>query len=321
MKRSLAFVVLVFAFVAALGLRANAVAPVTCGSLPSHTGSNIVTFKLTHDLICGPSFDPAIDMPDDTILDLGGHTLTGSGSGHGVDAIGKDHVTVRNGTIKNFVTPVFFQSGNQNHATHLTLVSGNSAVTANGTSNALISMNKITGAGVACVEVTGADNTTVRSNTISCTARGVEIDSSSTGTFVTGNRIKGGTIGVMVNTGGTSNTRVIKNSIKGAGTGVDMSGSAANANILRNTVKGSTANGIRVELGADLIDVGGNKTNGNTADGIRIESTSSGIQVGGNTANSNGNLGIEAVAATDDAGGNKAKANGNDFECAGVICL
>jgi hypothetical protein len=321
MKRSLTFVVLAFVFITGLGVRAQAATPVTCGALPSHVGSNIVTFKLTHDLTCAPSFDPAIAMPDDTVLDLNGHTLSGqAGSGHGVEAIGKDHVAVQNGTIKGFVTPVFFQDGNQNHATRLTLQSGNSAVTVNGTSNALIANNKISGAGVACVDVIGASDTTVKSNKISCTANDVKIESTSTDTFVTGNRITGGTIGVNVVTGGLAFSRVTTNKIRGSGTGIDVGGAAVNENILNNVVKGSTGNGIVVESGADAIDVGGNTANHNGNDGILIQSNSPGIQVGDNTANGNGNYGIEAVPATDDAGGNKAKGNDNDFECLSVIC-
>jgi hypothetical protein len=47
---------------------------------------------------------------------------------------------------------------------------------------------------------------------------------------------------------------------------------------------------------------------------------SDGVTIEGNKANSNGDLGIEAPAASIDGGGNKAHGNGDGRECVGVRC-
>jgi parallel beta-helix repeat protein len=53
-------------------------------------------------------------------------------------------------------------------------------------------------------------------------------------------------------------------------------------------------------------------------DGIRIDAP--GTVVARNTANDNGNLGINAVPGTVDAGGNRASGNGNPLQCVNVFC-
>jgi len=321
MKRRLVLLVVAALFLCGVGMRAEAAFPITCGTaLPDEPGPGNVTFKLTHNLTCAPSFDPALSLGDHTTLNLNGHVLTGSGSGNGVQAIGKDHATVTNGTIKSFVTPVFFEFGNQNHATRLTLFGGSAEVNANGTSHALIANNKMHGFGLTCVEVNSASETTVQSNTMNCSTNGVKIDNASTNTKVSGNVIHAGTIGVNVNTTGSASTRVVANVVGGGATGIDIGASGDEESITGNRVSGASSDGIHVASGATTIAIGGNTSSGNGNDGIFVQSSDAGTSVGDNVTNNNGNYGIEATAATDDAGGDKAKGNGRFLQCIFVLC-
>jgi hypothetical protein len=321
MKRSLIFVLLSLVFVSGVGLQADAVPAVHCGAvLVNPNPPKVKVFHLKHNLNCAPSFDPAIALGDDTTLDLGGHTLSGGGTGHGVDAIGLDHATVQNGSIKSFVTPVFFQDGNQDHATHLTLVGGAAEVNLNNTSHALVSNNKMKGIGLTCIEVNGADTSTVRSNKMSCSTNGIKIDNAATNTLVTRNKISAGTIGIDLNTTGPAFNRITGNRVRGGTTGIDVSGAAVDESITGNKITGASSDGIHVASGAQTIAIGGNSSNGNTHDGIFVQSSDVGTSVGDNVANDNGNYGIEATGNTDDAGGDRAKGNGQFFQCLFILC-
>ena len=77
------------------------------------------------------------------------------------------------------------------------------------------------------------------------------------------------------------------------------------------------------------LDLGGHTVSGDGSggQGIRDFGSDDGIQVdhatthvGQNTANRNGDLGIEAIAGTIDAGGNRAKQNRNHAQCVNVSC-
>ena len=61
-----------------------------------------------------------------------------------------------------------------------------------------------------------------------------------------------------------------------------------------------------------------NIANANSDDGIDTDNPQTTIT--GNIANNNGDLGIEAVVGTTDGGGNVASGNGNPAQCVGVSC-
>jgi len=320
MKRSLILIVLSMVFVTGLGLRAEAKVAVTCGvTLPDENTDT--TFTLKRDLKCPGAADPAIALGDHTILDLNGHTLTGSGTGDGVRASAKDHSTVKNGTIKNFIVPVFFANGNADHATRLTLQQFAIGVDLFETTRALVSrVHMSNGGATECVAVEAASDSVVQANRMSCTATGVKIDGASDDTLVSGNRLTGGTIGVNINTTGTAATRVVANVIRGGATGVDVAATGVDEIITGNDVAGASSDGIHVASGAQTIGIASNATHGNTHDGIFVQNADEGTSVGDNTANSNGNYGIEATAATDDAGGDKAMGNGQFGQCLFIVC-
>ncbi|MET4639541.1 hypothetical protein ABIE24_002786 [Mycetocola sp. 2940] len=97
-----------------LGASPAAAAPVlTCGS----TVTTDVT--LTADLHC-PSGDGLI-LGSNVTLDLGGHSLTGSGSGVGVQTefLSEGGNTIRNGTIENWGTGILLQEQNPNHVPYI----------------------------------------------------------------------------------------------------------------------------------------------------------------------------------------------------------
>ncbi len=319
MKRMLGVVALSIALVAGLGLRAEAAFRVGCGSvLPDQTKDTV--FHLKHNLTCPSSFDPAITLGDHTILDLKGHRLNGSGTGDGVDAIGKDHAAVRHGSITNFVTPVNFSNGNADQATRLKILGGFAAVNLNGTSHALVAKNRFTVVGLTCVDITDASDTTLLSNRMSCHMNGVTIGGASMNTLVDRNRISHGAVGIDINTTGLAFTRVIGNTVRGGTTGIFVAATGVNETITGNKVAGASSNGIDVPSGALTIAIGGNASNGNGHDGISVLNNDAGTSIGGNVANGNGNYGIEATAGTDDAGGNRAKANGAFYQCIFVVC-
>jgi len=318
MKR-VAFVLALVAFVGGLSIRAEAAIVVQCGTAIPDQPTDTV-FKLKHNLTCQPAFDPAISLGDHVILDLGGHTLQGSGTGDGVKANAKDHSTVRNGTIKNFVAGVVFSNGNADTASRLTLANGSSDVDFNGTSKGVVSRSTMSGSGFACVSVVAADGTTIQSNRMTCNANAVNLSSSPTETLVQKNRISATAIGINVNTTGLANTRIVSNVIRGGSRGIDVLANAVNTSIIGNNVAGASLDGIRVLSGALTTAIGSNVTDSNTHDGILVQSSDAGTSVGGNTANNNGNYGIEATAGTDDAGGDRAKGNEQFLQCIFVLC-
>lgn len=68
-------------------------------------GATIVAdLQLVHDLTC--SGDGLIVGADGIKLKLNGHTITGSGTGVGIDVTGHDNVSISGGTVRNFATGV-----------------------------------------------------------------------------------------------------------------------------------------------------------------------------------------------------------------------
>ena len=76
--------------------------------------------------------------------------------------------------------------------------------------------------------------------------------------------------------------------------------------------------GIHIQPGPTRTFVLENFVTDSEYDGIRVEAP--GTVVGRNTANDNGELGINAVLGTVDAGRNSASGNGNPLECVNVLC-
>jgi parallel beta-helix repeat protein len=76
------------------GAIANAAAQALCGA------EIVADFRLDHDLTCAG--DAFIVGADDITIDLDGHTLTGAGTGIGINVTGRSRVSIKRGTISNF---------------------------------------------------------------------------------------------------------------------------------------------------------------------------------------------------------------------------
>ena len=87
---------------------------VSCGdTLTAHT-------QLDSDLVC--SGTALIIGADGITVDLKGHSLTGNGTGIGIDnTAGYDYVTIKNGVIEGFGYGVFLTNASYNELKHLTV--------------------------------------------------------------------------------------------------------------------------------------------------------------------------------------------------------
>jgi len=269
---------------------------------------------LTADLSCGG--DGLIVAAPGVTLDLGGHTLTGPGrrrfpateTAVSVSATG---VTVRNGTIQDFVSGVS-SSGPRTHVSGLSVVRTQVGVTL------------------------GSDGNHIRGNLVANTGTGVRLDGDDN--LIDGNALRRTGLGVIVARG--SNNRVAGNSIVGDGNpdyGIFLTSLSSGTEVSGNSVSGqpgrtgihatgfdSRVTGNQVFGNLDGISVRwgtvtGNMVFSNLEDGIDLELSAS-VVVSGNTAFGNRHLGIRGGSGAVDGGGNRAFRNGDPRQCTGVVC-
>jgi hypothetical protein len=315
MKRSALLLVVLLVSTFGLTVRADAAGGPNCGD------TIMRSTKLRHNLNC--SVSPALTIGADNItLNLDHHTLAGLPISIGIFADGKDHVTVKGGTVRNFGTGIKFMNGNADHALRVTIVNDATGITLDGTSNALVSKNKLSRVQQGIADISGTMDDVIVSNRISSINFGIALTGPATRTVVAGNHLSSGGIDDIAT--GNSFDRITRNTITGAATGIVVGAFTANQQIDTNRLVRSTQDGINITNGAAELTVFGNRAIGNGNDGIDDASTALGIHIGDNDAVRNGNFGIEAQPETDDAGGNRAKRNGHVthavFQCVEVVC-
>ena len=264
-------------------------AVVTCGT--------VVTTSITLTSNLGPCpGDGLIAGADNITIDLGGYTISGTGSGAGVRVAQRTGVTVTKGTIQGFHTGVVLDESTYSTVSKLVLRDNIRGVNVAGSNGNLVEKNTILNSGLDAIRLGLSANNVISKNTLSGNVFGIGVADFSTGNLVEKNVIRDTRgFGVAVFSDSDSN-RIEKNDVQ-------------------RTLQGD---GINVSFDSDLTLIFKNIANVNSDDGIDTDNSQTTIT--GNIANNNGDLGIEAVAGTTDGGGNLASGNGNPAQCVGVSC-
>ena len=262
---------------------------VTCGTVVT------TSITLTSDL--GPcAGDALIAGADNITINLGGYTISGTGSGAGVRVAQHSGVTVTSGAIQGFHTGVVLDESTTSTVTRLVLRNNVRGVNLAGSDNNLIEKNTILNSGLDAIRLGLSANNLVTKNTLTGNVFGIGVADFSTGNLVEKNLLRDTRgFGVAVFSDSDSN-RLEKNDVQ-------------------QTLQGD---GISVSPDSDLTLILKNIASLNNDDGIDTDNPQTTIT--GNVANNNVDLGIEAVAGVTDGGGNLASGNGNPAQCVGVSC-
>jgi parallel beta-helix repeat protein len=263
---------------------------VACGSL--------ITTDTTLDSNVGPCIgDALIVAADGVTLDLGGHTVSGAGTGAGVRVARHTGVEVMNGTSEGFDTGLVLDEADRHHIWSLILRDNlRQGITVAGSDANVIEKNSILDNDGDAIRLGLSDGNVVRKNVAVGNVFGIGVADGSDGNLVEKNSVSATDVfGIAVFSNSTNN-RVEKNDVVGTllGDGIIVASDSSGTRITKNVASGNADDGIDVE----------NQTTTVTA----------------NTANGNADLGIEAVPGTRDGGGNRASGNGNPAQCTGVTC-
>jgi parallel beta-helix repeat protein len=302
---------------------------------------------LDSDLLDCPGDGVVIGAPGIT-LDLGGHTIDGTGAGSGGqgvdDSAGHDGVTVSGGTIQEFQAAVYLEDADGSRVRRLTLTDSGSGVWLTNSDAGVIERNTLLDAGIA---VFGSDDNVIRANRVSgpgtaiilwggpgpsydptertviernsLVGNGVGIASIFTAqTVIRANEVTGSTGDGGILEAGT--LTVIEDNTVSESTQLGISIAGNNNRAGRNRVTGNGTDGITVAGGTGSAGtvLERNVASGNGDDGIDVNSSSATITR--NTADDNADLGIEAEPGVTDGGGNRARGNGNPVQCLNVSC-
>ena len=302
---------------------------------------------LDSDLLDCPGDGVIIGAPGIT-LDLGGHTIdgTGVGDGHyGVDDQGFDGITVTGGRIQEFFSAVYLDDANANVVRNLTVTSTGQAIYLEHADGNLIERNVVTSSGNGVYVLNAGKDNVIAANSFTGGGGGVTLVGSMSEGFeidrtrIERNRLSGNFTGyvaileantllranrVVDNTdlgiAEAGNGSLIEgNTVTGNGIGISISGLSNRAS--RNRVTGNGGDGITIGGGTAALNtvLERNVASGNGDDGIDANGISP-ATITRNTANENADLGIEAEPGVTDGGGNKARRNGNPAQCTGVSC-
>jgi parallel beta-helix repeat protein len=269
-------------------------APATADALACGT---VVTTSITLTGDLGPcTGDALIAGADGITIDLGGHTISGTGTGAGVRVAQRTGVTVTNGTIQGFHTGVVLDESTYSTVSKLVLRDHIRGVNVAGSDLNLVEKNTITGSGLDGIRLGLSADNVISKNTLSGNVFGIGVADWSTGNLVEKNVLR--------------DTR---------GFGVAVFSDSDSNRIEKNDVQRTTGgDGINVSGDSDNTAVSKNIASFNSDDGIDTDNAQTTIT--GNIADHNGDLGIEAVSGTTDGGGNLASGNGNPAQCTGVTC-
>jgi parallel beta-helix repeat protein len=255
-----------------------------------------------------------------TILDLGGHTIDGTGDGRGVSASSEDEetaATVQNGRVQEFRWGVLIIGGEGAAVRNVTGTDNFIAIALAGGVDALIERVSTTRNSAGSINLSDQVRPVVRRNRIYGNAGGIGGGLIREGTF-TQNRIHdnefGGMGWVSFRDGEISNNYIGRNGTYGM-----YFEDPSDHNLIRgNDLLDNGGDGLFMDQFTGPNTIEGNHAHRNGDDGLDVND--SGSTLTGNKANRNADLGIEAVPGTIDGGVNKAKRNGNPAQCTGVTC-
>jgi parallel beta-helix repeat protein len=216
-------------------------------------------------------------------LDLGGHTISGSGTGDGVYVQGQSNVSIHDGGVQGFVIGVELQRTLDGKITNVTASQNRDSGIA-------------TGSGTAGLTVMGCTANQNRNN-------GVIFGGDSRSNTVTNSTMTLNAWGITICCGAFANT-VANNTANGNVGGISLGDTSF------NTVTGNTASGNNCQ-GIDLWNTRQTTVSGNTIDqngcfGIMLHGNSFGNTVGGNSLTANNN---EAIDVFDNSSQNTIQDN------------
>jgi parallel beta-helix repeat protein len=267
-------------------------------------GDTITTdARLTRDLNNCPA-DGVIIGAAGVTLDLDGYTIDGVGAVGGIgvnNSGGYDDVTVKDGTVHQFLVGIRLQDAEENRLSRLT-----------------VSVN----AGPGIAVVTSDDNRIERVSSADNDGDGISLDDSDDNRVWRSSASDNLGSGITVTVGSDDN-RIERSSFIRNGTfGIAIEQNSDDTRLERNTAIANQQDGIFVQndsFGTRVRrNVANQNGNQNGDHGIDVENAATTITR--NTANENADLGIEAVAGVSDGGGNRARGNGNAAQCMGVVC-
>ncbi|GCE77533.1 right-handed parallel beta-helix repeat-containing protein [Cellulomonas biazotea] len=323
-----------------------------------------VDTRLRADLVCDGA---GLRVGPGVTLDLGGHTVRGSGAGVGVAVASEGTVRVRNGTlagwgegIATYAVPdtdtgplvvdrvrftgnvtgllasgedgtgLYGKDATVTRSTfrdntwgllalwHIEVDVQRTTFASNGTGvEAGDSQVDVAGSRFARNDVAmslGQSGTTITGTTFVDNPRGLTVAPTS-GATVTGSTFVGSDVAVA----GYGNPTVLHidgNRFTDNGTAVSFD--LSDGSVTGNTFRGNGTGLLVVQAPWDVTLVQDN-TFVRGGDGIRVEQGDALLQLGGNDARRNSGWGILAPDVTD-LGGNTARGNGNEPQCVGVVC-
>jgi hypothetical protein len=259
-------------------------------------------------------------------LDLGGHTVDGTGTGDGIKAsacpFGRvceptSSFTLRNGHVRGFRTGVDAFDGPflvEDLVVTQNLITGLSANHAIGATvrGVLAHDNGASGINLGFLE-----HATVVDNEAHSNGSGMG-GGTVVGSVIDSNNIHDNQFGGLGFTDVRDN-RIAHNRIADSGLyGMFFENGSIRNLLLDNRVIRSGSDGILIDSESPDNTLERNRTDRSGDDGIDVDAPGSTLTR--NSANHNGDLGIEAVAGTIDGGKNKAVGNGNPAQCVGVSC-
>lgn len=224
--------------------------PVTCGS---HISTST---RLDRDLSCGSGV--ALELSGrDIVLDLGGHTLSGSGTG--IHSTFGTRSTIRNGTVQGFAAGVSFDRTVGMRVQDVLFINNGRAVDLSRNVDTTIVDNLIAGSRAAGVSVYLSNRTRVTRNVLRDNGTGITLGPAEN-SVVSGNsvtRSRGDGIAAL---GSTSNTVISGNiASRNGDDGIDVDSPST-------TITWNTANrngDLGIEAVAGVTDGGGNTAHGN----------------------------------------------------------
>jgi len=285
----------------------------TCGEVVTEDAT------LAADLHC-PSGNGIVVGADDVVVDLMGHTLSGTPTGNGVSATDRGGVVVRDGTVSGFAVGVELQggAGARIEAVRVEIAAGDetSGIILGGTDDSAVLGNVLVGGGFGVSLLFSADRNRVSGNVAEDVEQGVFVVTSSDND-VSGNQLVRNAAGVVL--GQQSNRNVVEgNQLRDGLTGIYVDPDANLDNTVRDNVAvDHDSAGIFLDEGTSRTLVSINTTDRNDV-GIVVRAPLTTLTA--NAANLNNGLGIDAIAGVTDGGGNTAVGNGDVRQCVGVIC-
>ena len=253
------------------------------------TISSSGSYVLTQDIsTSGTCFTIAAD---NVILDCAGHSMTGDGSGNGIDnTAGHGYVTVKNCIITGFNTGIYFTAASYGTISNNNATSnGNAGIYLEYSSNYNTISNNNASSNYDGIYVSSScSDNTINDNTFaSNSGRGIVLYSNSDNT-VANNTINSNDQGILLV---FSSNNIINNNIASSNRDGIWLGYSSNNNTISNNNASSNNVGISLYSSSNNNTVANNTVNSNGGQGILIGSSSNNI-ISNNIASSNGDKGI-----------------------------